>query len=131
MCSIDVPSSSSFIVHPFICHATSFRAAPSGSPNAVEAIPQGPNSIQLSWGPPDFIRQNGPITGYVVMYSGGVISNMIAPVNTTAFILDGLQSYTTYNISVAAVNSQGRGPFSASVEQATFEAGKTVIFPLA
>lgn len=103
--------------------------APSGSPNEVEAIPQGPNSIHLSWGPPDFIRQNGPITGYDVMYSGGDISD-ITHVNTTVYILVGLQPYTTYSIRVAAKTSQGRGPFSTAIEQATLEAGETVIAPL-
>lgn len=108
-----------------------FLAAPSGSPNDVEAIPQGPNSIRLSWGPPDFIRQNGPITGYDVMYSGGDISNTISHNNSIpVFILKDLQPYTTYSISVAAINSQGRGPFSAAIEQTTLEARETVTVPL-
>lgn len=108
-----------------------FLAAPSGTPNEVEAFPQGPNSIHLSWGAPDFIRQNGPITGYDVMYSGGGISRTISYNNsTTVFILNGLQPYTAYSISVAAINSQGQGPFSAAIEQTTLEARETVIVSL-
>lgn len=59
------------------------------------------------------------------MYSVGDISDIIH-VNTTVYILVGLQPYTTYNITIAAKTSQGRGPFSTAIEQATLEAGEAV-----
>lgn len=81
----------------------------------------------LTWQPPDIIGQNGRITSYDVMYSGGDMSSITHDVgDTTVYVLAGLQPYTTYTISVAAKNSQGTGPFSTPVEQATLEAGETV-----
>ena len=63
------------------------------------------------------------------MYSGGDISAITHDVgSSTTYILAGLQPYTTYSISVAAKNSQGRGPFSTPIEQATLEGGETACF---
>ena len=56
-------------------------------------------------------QRNGLITGYTVMISN---SNITYNLNSTEIIiLNDLVFGTVYNISVAAVNSVGRGPFSA------------------
>lgn len=116
-------SHTSLCPSPLPCHAP---PAPSASPNEVEATPLSSNLMSLSWVPPDLIGQNGLITNYDVLYSGGGSSNITHAVGvSTTYILAGLQPYTTYSIRVAAKNSQGRGPFSTSIEQATLEAGET------
>ena len=56
-------------------------------------------------------QRNGLITGYTVMISNSSITYNL---NSTKryIILNNLVFGTVYNISVAAVNSVGRGPFS-------------------
>ena len=43
------------------------------------------------------------------------------------FILLGLNEYTTYNVSVAANNSFGIGPYSQPVQVKTQESSKSII----
>ena len=44
------------------------------------------------------------------------------------FILLGLDEYTTFNVSVAANNSLGIGPYSQPVEVKTLESSKSMFF---
>ena len=65
----------------------------------------------LTWNEVDCSQRNGLIAGYTV-----IISNSSITYNLTSteryIILNGLVFGIDYNISVAAVNSVGRGPFS-------------------
>ena len=68
----------------------------------------------LTWTEVKCSQRNGLITGYTV-----IISNSSITYNLTSteryIILNDLVFGTEYNISVAAVNSVGRGPFSNPV----------------
>ena len=66
---------------------------------------------KLTWSEVNCSQHNGLITGYTVMISN---SNITYNLNSTEryIILNDLVFGTVYNISVAAVNSVGRGPFS-------------------
>ena len=65
----------------------------------------------LTWNEVNCFQRNGLITGYTV-----IISNSSITYNLTSteryIILNDLVFGTEYNISVAAANSVGRGPFS-------------------
>ena len=93
------------------------------------------NSITLEWNPPPEIDINGIIDMYVIRYQIieqlGVESSMlpmeINEVNITGnttlnTVLTGLDNYTVYNISIAAV-TVGEGPV-ATLSQRTDENGK-------
>ena len=77
-----------------------------------------PNSLSFlqpynnfTWNEVNCSQRNGLITGYTVMISNSSITYNL---NSTEryIILNDLVFGTVYNISVAAVNSVGRGPFS-------------------
>ena len=85
--------------------------APSGAPVSVSLAPVDSTANNLTWHKVDCLQRNGLITGYTVMISNSSITYNL---NSTEryIILNGLVFGTVYNISVAAVNSVGRGPFS-------------------
>ena len=55
------------------------------------------------------------------MTFGGQLMTMVMD---TSIVLEGLQEYVEYNISIRAYTSVGRGPFSPGVNNQTFEDGK-------
>ena len=85
--------------------------APSGVPVSVSLIPINSTANNLTWNEVNCSQRNGLITGYTVMISNSSITYNL---NSTEryIILNDLVFGTVYNISVAAVNSVGRGPFS-------------------
>jgi len=64
-------------------------------------------------------QQNGPITGYVVQYYATCDPDrdvqQTKSVVTTGSIFDALTPNTEYAFQVAAVNTNGTGPFSEPV----------------
>ena len=84
------------------------RLAPTGVPNSL-LLSQPINNF--TWNEVNCSQHNGLITGYAVMISN---SSIIYNLTSTEryIILNDLVFGTEYNISVAAVNSVGRGPFS-------------------
>ena len=73
--------------------------------------------------------RNGDITHYEVLYNsldsfeGGIANGSVTTVNRS-LLLEELEEYVTYNISVRAHNSEGTGPFSDPVLEETPEDGK-------
>ena len=69
--------------------------------------------ITVQWGPVDCIHRNGDITGYSVCVMSNEVHKTISTSgdarNATIFAL---RPFTEYNISVAAVNSNGTGVYS-------------------
>ena len=65
------------------------------------------------------VQRNGPITGYVVRYYATCGPNrdvqQTKSVVTTGSIIDGLTPNTEYAFQVAAVNTNGTGPFSEAI----------------
>ena len=65
------------------------------------------------------VQQNGPITGYVVRYYATCGPDrdvqQTKSVVTTGSIIDGLTPNTEYAFQVAAVNTNGTGPFSEPI----------------
>uniref|UniRef100_A0A1X7VPZ7 Fibronectin type-III domain-containing protein n=1 Tax=Amphimedon queenslandica TaxID=400682 RepID=A0A1X7VPZ7_AMPQE len=88
---------------------------PSGWPSSIQVLPVNSTANRFTWNEVDCSERNGLITGYTV-----IISNSSITYNLTSteryIILNDLVFGTEYNISVAAVNSAGRGPFSDPIE---------------
>ena len=84
---------------------------PVGWPSLILASPVNLASYNLSWDEINCSQRNGIITSYTVMISNSSITYNL---NSTEryIILNDLVFGTVYNISIAAVNSVGRGPFS-------------------
>uniref|UniRef100_A0A1X7U770 Fibronectin type-III domain-containing protein n=1 Tax=Amphimedon queenslandica TaxID=400682 RepID=A0A1X7U770_AMPQE len=84
---------------------------PSSWPSSIYILPVNSTTNNLTWNEVNCFQRNGLITGYTV-----IISNSSITYNLTSteryIILNDLVFGTEYNISVAAVNSVGRGPLS-------------------
>ena len=89
---------------------------PSGAPQSLEATFLQPSEVSLNWREVPCIQQNGPITGYVVRYYATCGPDrdvqQTKSVVTTGSNIDGLTPNTEYAFQVAAVNTNGTGPFS-------------------
>ena len=91
---------------------------PSFSPLDVMVTSANPVSLMVSWQLPPMIEDsNGPITGHIVKYAR-VGSSDVKSVNVTSgttFTISRLVPCVKYEVSVAAVNNDGIGPFSNPV----------------
>ena len=102
------------------------HAAPSGSPLNLNARAIDSTTIELVWSEPPLETQNGIIISYVINVSISntktsfiVNATAAAPLNITE-----LHPYYGYSLRVAAVTSQGAGPFSEPVTITTPEDGE-------
>jgi len=96
------------------CYNSTF---PNSSPQDVIATGIHPGSLNISWGPPEKINQNGQITGYIIQYTLVWLNvTMLETVtNGTRYILPGLFPFTNYSVEVAAMTVNGTGPLSDPV----------------
>ena len=72
-------------------------------------------AINLSWGEVNCTERNGAINGYSIKYSiaEGIQSTTVNVTgDVTSTVIDGLITCTQYSIQVAAINSNGVGPYS-------------------
>ena len=102
------------------------HAVPSGSPLNLNARTIDSTTIELVWSEPPLETQNGIIISYVINISISntktsfvVNATAAAPLNITE-----LHPYYDYSLRVAAVTSQGAGPFSEPVSITTPEDGE-------
>ena len=89
--------------------------APSSPPQSVTAIAVDPSSLRVTWQQPPEIDHNGPLTGYQIRYGQVGTSTSTVSAGSTSYTLTGLTPYVRYTVQVAAVNSDGIGPFSSSL----------------
>ena len=78
----------------------------------------------MSWRAPLREYHNGEIIGYNVTFtatSSGEVLDIFSASNST--VIESLNPFASYIISIAAVTSAGVGPFSATVTVMTAEAG--------
>lgn len=89
------------------------HVGPQSPPQNVSAMALSPTSIMVTWEAVAPIDQNGIITTYDVLYepSGG----QFAVITELFVILDELEEYVMYNISVRANTNAGAGPYSDAV----------------
>ena len=75
------------------------------------------STLMVSWQPPPVIDHNGVLTSYMIHYtivdSNNVTNNIIT--NGIKYMISGLVKDVDYSVRVAAMNSNGTGPFSNPV----------------
>ena len=87
--------------------------APSAAPNSVSVYAMSSTAITVQWGPVPCIEQNGDITGYTVrVLESGEMERVEDVGDVNEVTISDLTPFTTYSIQVAAVNSEGTGPYS-------------------
>ena len=88
------------------------------------------HSVLLRWSALPPHQQNGIITGYVInVLEDGHQSRVLVNGDVTEYTLEAAP-YREYVLSVAAVNSVGRGPFSNIAEIQTPEDSKYLFFSI-
>ena len=99
----------------------SVHVVPDGPPMNPTVGELGPTSLELSWLPPDITEQNGILQDYVVSYN---FKGSYIELNTseTSIILEDLEEFTIYVITVNASTRIGVGP-GASVRATTLSTG--------
>ena len=110
-------------------------AAPSSPPSTVNATVESSTSIRVIWGEVPAIDRNGIITQYEVMYEPletfgqlAARTNMTDTNSTFEILIENLQEYVQYSITVRAYTQVGEGPFSPNITFRTREAGKCRLF---
>jgi hypothetical protein len=101
-----------------------------GAPTGLSGT-AGDAQVALSWSAPS---SNGgaAITGYVVEWTpaGGSASTVNTGSATTSYTKTALTNSTAHTFRVAAINSAGTGPFSASASATPVAAGPTISYLL-
>ena len=82
----------------------------------------------MTWEEVPAIDENGIITNYQVQFEPLQFTEtlMTSTVNTTdlSIVIDSLEEYVEYNISIRAYTSVGPGPYSDPVTERTLEDGE-------
>lgn len=111
------------------------QSEPVAPPQEVRCSSHSSTSVLVSWLAPPEDSLNGEITGYSITYfplrdRGNGTANNSARVHVnsplseaTTYLLQGLEKWTEYGITVSAVNKAGTGPPSLAVVIRTEEDG--------
>uniref|UniRef100_A0A672HZM7 Receptor-type tyrosine-protein phosphatase delta n=1 Tax=Salarias fasciatus TaxID=181472 RepID=A0A672HZM7_SALFA len=108
------------------------QTLPSAPPQDITCTSSSSTSVLVSWAPPPPEFQNGVITGYSIQYStteGNKTSKSVeglAP-DSSPYLLENLEKWTEYGITVRAQTEAGDGPESLQLLIRTEEDG---MFPL-
>ncbi len=95
-------------------------------PENLQVLSVTAYSIEVIWDDVLCSGQNGPITGYAVVYNisdSSRFSELIVEFNTST-TLENLLPYTTYLITITPINAVGEGNSSALLIQQTEESGQ-------
>ncbi len=106
----------------------------SSPPLDVQVMTAGPTSLNVTWKPPREIDINGILTNYTIEYyiideESSSRNSSIIPSTVFNLLLESLDNFTTYNVSVLASTLVGRGP-SNERTQTTAENGELSLFVL-
>lgn len=91
---------------------------PSGPPQEVKCHSPSSTSVLVSWRPPPVELQNGIITQYTIQYAAAegedTTTHQIAsiPSESSQYLLENLEKWTEYNVTVIAHTDVGAGPES-------------------
>ncbi|KAG7456890.1 hypothetical protein MATL_G00240710 [Megalops atlanticus] len=95
------------------------QARPSAPPQDIKCTSSSSTSLLVSWRPPPVESQNGPLAGYVVRYQVAGAEDGSEPMEEPAVppsleqvLLQGLEKWTQYQITMAAFTTKGPGPDS-------------------
>ncbi|NXV56493.1 PTPRD phosphatase, partial [Molothrus ater] len=101
--------------------ARTMQSKPSAPPQDISCTSPSSTSILVSWKPPPVEKQNGIITAYSIKYIGidgeDVKPHEILGISSdsTHYLLEQLEKWTEYRISVTAHTDVGPGPESLAV----------------
>lgn len=105
------------------------KLEPSAPPQDISCTSPSSTSILVSWKPPPVEKQNGIITAYSIKYIG-IDGEDLKPheilgisSDSTQYLLEQLEKWTEYRISVTAHTDVGPGPESLAVLIRTDEDG--------
>ncbi|KAF9410167.1 hypothetical protein HW555_010690, partial [Spodoptera exigua] len=112
--------------------ALTLHEPPSRAPISLRASAPRSSTIELAWQAPPSSSWNGELLGYTVWWwpsadgtlgGGSNVGMEFATVRgqITKYIIEGLEHYTRYSVSVRAFNSAGAGPATAPVNTLTQE----------
>ena len=83
------------------------------------------SSITVQWGRVSCIERNSEITGYTVRYgqtgSTTTVMESVSGISDRMFTASGLIPCTNYTFEMAAVSSEGTGPFSTGTAVETLK----------
>ncbi|XP_027871953.1 protein tyrosine phosphatase receptor type Db isoform X5 [Xiphophorus couchianus] len=93
------------------------QTLPSAPPQDITCTSPSSTSILVSWAPPPLEFQNGIITGYSIQYStmeGNKTSKRVdgIPPGSSPYLLENLEKWTEYGLTVRALTEAGEGPES-------------------
>ncbi|XP_077955157.1 receptor-type tyrosine-protein phosphatase S isoform X13 [Gasterosteus aculeatus] len=98
------------------------QAKPSAAPQGVSCESSSSTSLRVNWKPPPTEGQNGELAGYELRYQrvsgaegggqGQDVKALPIPGQQGQTVLEGLEKWSWYNISLAAFTSEGTGPNS-------------------
>ncbi|CAL8328714.1 unnamed protein product [Lota lota] len=88
---------------------------PSAPPQEVVCTSSSSTSVLVSWAPPPEEFHNGLVTGYTIRYApteGNRTSARVERVPAPPYLLEDLQKWTEYGVTVRALTDAGEGPES-------------------
>ena len=108
------------------------QTEPTAAPLGVSAYNISSTSLLISWNPPPKGKQNGIIRRYTVYFHARNLPKSDAAtinLNSTALqtLINGLNIFTYYKVSVSASTKVGEGPQSNEVTVRTDEDRKQII----
>lgn len=113
-------------------HVHALLPGPPSPPDNVEVIVISSTSIMVTWDEVPSIDQNGLIIEYEVQNIpqetfGGVIGVEMLNATDLFYVLDDLEEFTNYTVSVRAYTIVGPGPYSDPITNQTFQDGKLLV----
>ena len=108
-------------------------AVPRAPPTQIRVSNISSDSAVVSWKVPPIAFNNGPLTGYHVLFQSvftveGFFVNWTNQTagDVTHFQVKQLRLFQRYMVAVAAATAEGRGPLSTSIEFTTGQGGGTL-----
>ena len=95
-------------------HSHITTAVPHSPPSSISVEVRSGTEVTLSWQPPPFQDQNGPITYYFLIVRELVfgLGESQTNVTTLSYTLTGLEEYNNYSFTIAAATEKGLGPYT-------------------
>lgn len=110
------------------------QSEPSAAPEGVSCESASSTSLRVSWKPPPLEGQNGVLAGYELSYQrlsgtgagaqGQEVKALPVPAQQRQTLVERLEKWSWYNITIAASTASGAGPSSLAVLCRTDEDGK-------
>ena len=97
-----------------------FHVVPT-APNLLRVIASGPGELTVTWAEPT--STNGEIINYNISVNVGAVVIESSGMGTE-FVVTGLEAFTNYSVRVQACTSEGCGPFSNEIMNATLQEGE-------